>query len=113
MYVKNEALTDLLDNINSAVYVEQQEAKRGNGSGEDYMRRLRKQQHDLRELEVAWMTLQDLVKLEDRTLEGLRSGAPTANEWKAVFDRARELFEAKGSEAALTKGSTGSDDALG
>lgn len=113
MYVKNTSLADLLDNINSAIYVEQQETKRGLGSGEDYMRRLRKQKQDLRELEEAWLTLQDLIELEDRTLEGLRSGAPKASEWKAVFDRARQLFEAKGSEAAFTNGATGSDDVRG
>lgn len=113
MYVKNESLADLLDNINSAIYVEQQETKRGNGMGEDYMRRLRRQQYDLRELEVAWMTLQDLVELEDRTLEGLHSGAPKASDWRAMFDRARELFRDKGSEAAFTNGATGTDDVRG
>jgi hypothetical protein len=92
-YVKNSVLTDLLDNMSAAVSVERSLRKRGQGEhDDDGLKRLEQGLQDLRELEVAWLTLQDLVDMEDRTLEGLHSGAPTAREWSAVFDRARELF---------------------
>ncbi len=111
MYVKNESLADLLDNINSAIYVEQQETKRGEGEGEDYMRRLRKQQHQLRELEIAWMTLQDMVELDARYKEGSVGLSYADKEWQGMIERSRELFQS--SEAAFTNGSDGSKDVRG
>ena len=93
MYIKNQTLSDVLDNMVSAVDVERSLRQRGHGERtEEQFKALRQCVQDLRELEVAWMTLQDLVEMEDRTLEGLHSGAPTADEWRAAFDRARKLF---------------------
>lgn len=39
--------------------------------------------------------LKKLVELEDRSLEGISSGAPTAEEWRNAFDEARYILKLK------------------
>ena len=43
--------------------------------------------HDLRE------ALLTLVDYEDANSEGLSSGAPSADEWRAAFEKARDILE--------------------
>jgi hypothetical protein len=47
------------------------------------------------ELQNGWLreALLKLVELEDRTLEGMSSGAPTAEEWRKAFDDARYVID--------------------
>ena len=51
---------------------------------------------DIKELMDAVLlreALLKLVELEDRTLEGMSSGAPTAEEWRKAFDDARYVID--------------------
>jgi|JI10StandDraft_1071094.scaffolds.fasta_scaffold2993066_1 hypothetical protein len=43
--------------------------------------------HDMREV------LSTLVAYEDANSEGLSSGAPSAEEWRAAFEKARDILE--------------------
>lgn len=47
------------------------------------------------ELQNGWLreALLKLIELEDRTLEGMSSGAPTAEEWRKAFDDARYVID--------------------
>lgn len=45
---------------------------------------------ETKRLRGAWIALEDLVDLERMSGEGLRTGAPTAKEWRLAFDMARK-----------------------
>lgn len=92
-YKKNEVLNDMLSSLRDVLNEQNALIERGVPDyGEDQMRGLRKRIHEARELEIAWMTLQDMIDLEDKYSLGVIDISKAGSEWDGLCQRARELF---------------------